>query len=355
MNRIAILCMVSALAAGPAAARQADWEDQLREMQYLMMHISAINAVNGMNLTREQASTLRGLAKRVEAAGAWVPEVEGEFEPRLAMVRQTYHELRDVLVKGEPVPKELEARVAKARVAEAAVIRESMAGAPKGSERTGQCTKCHVSPRAGAGRSPAQEAEADRRLHRLRHTNKMGTFFAHLNGLYNRGGSMALVRAAPQIDATLTEGQKDVIHKFSCCLIPPEDLSDPVRAGQADVPERTLKLIRFVRQTNPSAWPTVQAVLLKRMIEGRKARKPGLSAPEQQQARAHYAAVFEEARGMSDVDFEMKKEDLCRELNLDAPSEERPERTRRFMAAMFLLVPGMDQMYTEVARRQQAR
>ena len=352
MNRSLAIAFILAAALHPALPQEAKWEDQIREMQYLIMQISAINAVNAMNLTAKQATKLATMVRRVEAAGAWKPANLGPFEPRLETVRQTYYDLRKVLMKGQTVPKSLEMCVGKARILEAAVVRESMATAPRGVERTGQCTRCHVRPPAAAKGSSAQEAAADRRLHRLRNTDQKGTFMAHLNGLYGVGGTVALTRCAPQIDAMLTGPQKDIIQKFSCCLIPPDDLSDPVRAGQAEVSERAMRLMRLVRSTKDAAWPRVKSSLLSRMIEGQKAKKPALSQQDQKEIRSHFGEVFEKARSLSDVDFEMEKEDLCRELDLRQPADARPANTRRFMAAMFLLVPGMDTLYTHIAQRQ---
>ncbi len=346
MSRL-LLVLAASLLAAPLSAREASWEDQLKEMQHLIMQISAINAVNAMNLTPEQAAKLRGLARRVESAGAWRLKPGAKLGPRLETVRLTYADLRRVLIAGETVSPALKRRVGKARILEAQVIRESMAGEPKGRERTGECTRCHVRPGGGDVNSPA----ANKRLKRLRNTNERGTFMAHLHGLFGKGGAVALAQAASKIDAMLSPGQRDVIQTFSCCLIPPENLSDPVRAGQAEVSERSLKLLRSVRQATPGAWAWMKPMVLSRIYVGQKAMKPAISDQELAQTQRHVAAVLEKARAMSEVDFEMEKANLCRELKFAPSPDARSERTRRFMAAMLLLVPGMDDVYTEIIRR----
>jgi len=343
---IATLLLTVADQARPA---QAKWEDQMREMGYLIMQISTINAVNSMGLTTGQARQLRAMVKQVEAAGARVPRPRGTRDPRLEQVRSTYGELRAVLLKQQPVSGELEARVVKARTLESQVIRESMQIPPAPSERGNACTSCHAAPRKA---SPAESAAADTRLRTLR-SQKRKTFMAHAIGLYGVQGLRQVGLRAPQIDRLLNASQREIIQKFACCLIPPQELSNPVRAGQADVSERAMKLIRTVRNTDDKAWPWVKGILLKRLGANQKAKTPGINSQDQQKFEQHLEGLFAKVRGMPDVDFEVEKEDLCRQLKGDSLEEdERPQRTKVFMAAYFLLVPGMGEVYSDVIRRQ---
>jgi len=53
------------LAAGPAwSAPEVPWDEQNRAMGYLILHLSNINVVNGLNLSREQAVALRDAARK---------------------------------------------------------------------------------------------------------------------------------------------------------------------------------------------------------------------------------------------------------------------------------------------------
>ncbi len=343
------LPVLAALALAASPSELSNWEDQLQEMEYYLLQLSAINAVNGMNLTPEQAKTLRGLARRVEASGAWRPRPGLKREPRLQQVSETYAELRRAILAGKSLPQDLERRVMKARVLEAAVIRESLSARPSSAERRGRCTRCHVMP----GRSKIDSQAAEQRLKMMRApTNRRTVFLAHFYGLYGKKGGAMVWRAAPRIDALLTDAQKEIVQKFSCCLAPPEDLASPVRAGQADVPARVMKLMRSVRAASPEKWRWVKPALLNRLCAGERARKPAITEEELAERRKHFESVFEKARRMSEVDFEMEKENLCRELRNAPPPEKRPDRIKRFVAAMFLLAPGMSEVYAAVIERQ---
>lgn len=353
MQRIVIPLAIVTLMLRPLGAAEAKWDEQINEMGYLIIQISAINAINGLNLSREQAVKLRAMVKQVEKAGARQPNVKAPFCPRLEMVRQTYYELRDNLVQGKPISKDLQSRVAKARFAEAEVIRESMATAPLSSERYGRCTSCHPKPRAGSKTTTAaQRRAADKRLHDIRHGDKRRIFMVHTFGLYGAQGLQRVALSAPKVHALLTAGQREIMQKFACCLLPPEGLSDPVRAGQAEVSQGAMKVVRAAHDTKPGAWPFVRAAIISQMLKGQQAKTPGMSERDRRKTRERLIAVLEKARKLSDVEFEMAKEDLCRELRAgDGSQADQPERVSRFMAAYFLLAPGLDAMYTEVVRR----
>ncbi len=58
------------------------WERELREMGYAFLHLSNINVINGLNLSREQADKLRRLAKQVERAGEKPPSLRARTSLR---------------------------------------------------------------------------------------------------------------------------------------------------------------------------------------------------------------------------------------------------------------------------------
>ena len=64
----------------------ASWEEQIHDMGYLILHLSSINAINGMNLTPDQARRLGEMAHEVEAVSERVPDFETIYRPYLAEV-----------------------------------------------------------------------------------------------------------------------------------------------------------------------------------------------------------------------------------------------------------------------------
>jgi len=330
------------------------WEDQLCEMVHFIIHISSINAINGLNLSREQAVKLKALARQVERAGAKPPKYDRKLCEGLNEVRQTYLDLREVLLKNEAVSDEMKTRILKARAKETEVIRASLVVKPSPLDY-GRCTRCHVSPerfsRGPRRKDYSKLAEMDPSTLAQSGGDKKGMFYAHMEGLLTRPGILAVAKLAPQVDAVLTDAQKDIMDNFSCCLIPPKALSDPVRAGQASASEADLKLLRNVRACPETFWPAAKKKVLDMMARYEKMKYPGIGEAEQNAHRERLAAVLEKARNMSDVEFEMSKESLCAELKSGRPQESLDERKRRFMRAYFLLAPGAAEIYDAVMKR----
>ena len=340
-----------AVAAPCASGAQAAWDDQLLEMEYLLLHISTVNAINGLGLDRGQAVELRRMARQVEAAGARVPSPRGTFRPDLAEVRDTYRQLERLVRTDQPVPDDMKRRVAQARLLEAAVIRASLRD-PSSATPSEGCTRCHVPPTRTFRSGEVDLAGMDRpgtRRGRSRSPTDAGVFRAHLLGLYGVGGARTLIQLAPRVNRLLTGPQRSIVETFSCCLVPPQELSDPVRAGQAETNTRVLKLLRYVRSVPASRWPVARKRVLDLASNARLMYRPGLSDAQKADARRRVAEVLEEARRMSDVDFEIEKDVLARRLDWRTSQDDSPRWDAK--SAMFLLLPGTAPVYTDVIKR----
>lgn len=325
------------------------WDDQLREMCYWIVHLSTINAVNGLNLSREQAVKLQTLARQVESAGARTPVQKGQMHPDFMEVRRTYTELRSLLLRGEDVPGSFEPQVAKARKLETDLLAASLAGGSSAGSSS-SCQRCHAAPsqaaKAGGSVSfdvPLMGMQANSAA------AKQSADYAHLEGMYGKA-LPTLRKVAPQTQALLTDGQREIVNKFTCCLIPPKGLSDPVRAGQAAVSEGVLDLLKKVRACPPAYWPTAKEGVLQLLGRGHQMKHPGATDAERKARRDQAAAVLEKARTASDVEFEMNKETLCTELKGD-PVRQASSEQLAFKTAYFLLSPGSADIYAAVLRR----
>ncbi|MBM4087313.1 MAG: hypothetical protein FJ272_21185 [Planctomycetes bacterium] len=348
--RRGILAAVLGVAVSVSAfGAEMSWDDQLREMGYWIVHLSTINAVNGLNLSREQAVKLQALAKQVESAGAKAPLQKGAMHPDFMEVRKTYAELRSLLLRGEDVPASFEPQVAKARKLETDLLAASLAGSPAAGP-SGSCQRCHAAPskaaKAGGRESfrvPLMGMQANSAA------GKESADYAHVEGLYGKA-LPTLKKVSSQTQALLTDGQREIVNKFACCLIPPKGLSDPVRAGQAAVSEGVLDLLKKVRACPASYWPTAKEGVLQLMARGHQMKHPGATEAERKERRDQVAAVLEKARAASDVEFEMNKEALCTELKGD-PVRKASDEQLAFKTAYFLLSPGSADIYAAVLRR----
>jgi len=342
-----------AQAAAPSAA-PVSWDEQNRAMGYLILHLSNINVVNGLSLSREQAVALRDLARQVQAASPALPDLTGPYRPDLVEVRDAYMEVRRRLLAGEEIDEALRQRVARARTTESAVVRLSIT--PPDAARAG-CARCHQAPEAPDVRTLGADAYRGRVEQVARDpADRRAVFLAHSEGLLGKRGLVTVALLADKVDGILTDAQKAGLAAFSCCLLPPKDMSDPSRIGQAESGEQTVESLRQAREIPDALWPAVRRMILERAEALTVAVAPGADEDRKQAVRDRVGDVYDRARAAGDVDFELDKHALAAELSALAKSE--PAETdpqRRFMAAYFLTVPGAVEAYDRLIERLDAQ
>mgnify|MGYP000442267874 CR=1 FL=1 len=325
------------LSVSAARAEMPAWERALRALDAHVHHLSLLNLVNGLNLTREQAAALRRLALHVEAAADAPPALAEPLPGALEAVRKTYADVAEALAAGRAVTPEAERRVAEARAAHVRFIRSTLL--PKPLAPDSRCANCHTDPaahRGGAQPMPltpevARQAE-----------------LAHCAADYGWAGLVALTQVSPQVEKLLTAAQKAVFCDFSCCLVPPHDMGDPVRAGQADATAKELDLLRHVRACPAPHWPAARADLLPRFDAVTELVSPGATVERKAAVREAIAKALDHARSLSDTQFELEKAALARAVRdaLQPPAADSPHK-----AAFFLLVPGSSKTYAELLRK----
>jgi len=330
MMRATVLALLiwMAPAAAPAGAPP-EWELALRELDSLVHEISLINLVNGLLLTREQTMQLLELAKQMEAT-APKAAVAGQWPSEVLTCRRTYVELRERLLKGEVVSADLERRVVEARAAHSRYVRSTVLGKPRGIDSS--CTHCHSPPQADRRDEPMALSPATR----------FQMDIAHIFADYGLAGMVQLPNLAAKVDAILGEGRRGLFAKFACCLVPPSDLSNPVRVGQADYGEKEMELLRGVRKIPASDWPVAREALCRGMDWVTELVSPGATAARKAEARETLGKVMDRARALSDLEFELEKDSLAKDVGkLSTP----PQDDWREKAAFFLLVPGSVKIY----------
>jgi len=343
--------VVLLVAAAPAPAADAvPFAEQNLGMGYLIFHLSNINVVNGLNLSREQAVALRAIARRVEAASPAPPALEGTYRPDLAVVRDAYLEARRWLLAGEVVDEALRDRVIRARGTEAAVVRLSITEPDRA--RTG-CARCHAEPETPDVRNLGNAAHACDVCQSVRSPGlKREIFLGHAEGLLGKRGLVTVALVAGQVDGILRPAQKDGLTDFSCCLLPPKDMSDPYRIGQAESGEEVVEMFRQVRDVPDLLWPLVRGRILDRLEGLAVVITPGANAARKAAIRQRAADLCDAARALSDVDFEIDRHRLAADLNRATQTDSpQTDRQRRFMAAFFLTVPGSVEAYDRLIAR----
>lgn len=340
LTTIALLCVSFTVPARPADTRGASWTEQLEEMGYLMVYVSGINVIQGLNLTRDQAAGLRTLARRMEGVAPSVPSFAAKWPEGRSEIRDSFLELSRVLRARRPVDDALKQRIFRARSLESQLIRDSLRYQPP---RAGvlTCVACHAPPGARAT-TPLAPAALTELATKQRETER-----AHRQGLYGQRGSMALARLSRDVDAILTNAQEEILEDFSCCLIPPQGLSDPVRIGQAAGADHVVALLERVREMPAERWINAKPFILNRAVALERVKRPDLTKEQADRLSKRLAGRLEKARTLNDVDFGLHKAELAGALH-ERPQPPSSPFVRSYKRSFFLLLPGLTKVYDEL-------
>jgi peroxiredoxin len=143
---------------------------------------------------------------------------------------------------------------------------------------------------------------------------RVGKIDAALHRMRKEMSETIVLKYKPKIEDVFTDGQKAVIEDFEPCAIPPQDLKDPVRVGQAGDSARVIELMRKVRAAPRRAFDKNLDRLVDMAAE-HVAEHYNLTEEEQEKQREKYRKLFEKIYEMEDIKFEIEKEELAKELN----------------------------------------
>jgi len=117
-----------------------------------------------------------------------------------------------------------------------------------------------------------------------------------------------------ELTNVLLEAQVEVINTFNPCLIPPKDLKDPVRAGQAQDSQQGLDMLRRIRRIPSEVFEEKKSKIVERHLETVQKHAGKLTDEEKKQEKERFLKAMEKARAMSDKEFELNGPDLAREF-----------------------------------------
>lgn len=146
-----------------------------------------------------------------------------------------------------------------------------------------------------------------------------------------------------------TEEQMDVIAEFKPCTVPPKNLSDPVRVGQASDNERVINILRRIRQMPRHMFEENIEKIVDRQMEHLNTKKR-LKDAEKQEERQRLKELLWKVHVMDEVQFEMCKEELADEFKwkdkaddlkkeLNEIQKTRHPRAHRDKASKYFLDP----------------
>lgn len=269
-----IVCfMVIMMAAGhtAAAVRHNAFGEAGQRVRELFADISTINLINGLNLTRDQMTSLVEVAKKAEQYTKEATLGSSDVMNALNEAEKSFKMLKAEIQKGAPA----------------------------------------------RGEIPKQAVMANNKIKELQNQ-------------ISRDLSKKYAGLEDQVRRILSPEQVQVVETFKPCLIPPKDLKNPVRAGQASSNEGSIRIMRRIREIPEETWKQRNEELIGRHLERINKHRFKMTEEEMAREKERLLTLLEKIRSMSDMDFEMEKENLASELKpedkLDSLREQMEKR-----------------------------
>ncbi|MBU0617143.1 MAG: hypothetical protein KKI02_05460, partial [Planctomycetes bacterium] len=136
----------------------------------------------------------------------------------------------------------------------------------------------------------------------------------------------ALFALEREVEQVLNTGQREVLAEYKACLIPPKNLKDPVRVGQASDNSRYEQWLERARKLSRKEL----AGQIDQALEREAENLGELSRSERQKRVALLRKTVRQAAGMSDTEFELSKAELAERI---APSDRIQEAKNRVATA----------------------
>lgn len=225
-------------------------------LQKLRREISTINLLNGLNLTKDQQLKLRALSQSYATAIA-APAVSKDLET-LKTAQASLVSLRTEIQKGDPARGAIPSAAAKIE----------------------------------------EELKAAKEKVQLDSAAKIQAIDAELNKM-------------------LTPGQLEVIEAYKACLIPPENLKNPVRAGQAADSGPQIRMLRNLRKLPDNQYVEARNKAIADALTKVEQHQLRLTDAEKKQLTSRMKEVSDKAKRMTDTRFEVEKDNLAQMLQMD--------------------------------------
>jgi hypothetical protein len=251
MKKIIVLIAVFTFIPAAFARPPYPRSEEVKKVHELRQDISTINLLNGLNLSRKQMKQVLSLARLAEEARQYAAS---QMKAILPEAEEAFLALKDEIKKGSPAQGYLPKR--------AKLINNRL-------------------------KDLHQDIQAD-----------MANRMQQIEG---------------RLREVLTAGQIHIVSEFKPCLIPPDELGEPARAGQADPSSKIIKKLRRLRKLPDWAWENRKEFIVGRVVE-RIAKHFRLTEEETDAEYARLLKLFDRARALSEIDFEVEKLTLANEI-----------------------------------------
>ena len=328
------------------SVNERSWTDDLNYLNYLILKASSLNVINGLSFNKEQVLKLKKLSGEIESLKPLTLFSKKSNYEDINNIRDCFIELINNLEGKKPIPDKLKNRVLLLRSLESEIIKKTLLGAEKNEYLGNNCLKCHSTPDYfPEGNISNMQTKT------FTHDKRREIDIAHVKGIFGDRGIKKLWELKEEVDDILYNAQKYILKDFRCCLLPPDGLMNIEYFGQAFVTDEWFNYFKEARSIDDKNWKNYKNLFIYPIEDIIESTLPGIKLKDKMNILKKVNKILEESRNMDDIDFEIKKKDLCIKLkdalNIDflIGENDRTKEDRQFITAMFLLYPGNLKIY----------
>ncbi|MBI4615285.1 MAG: hypothetical protein HY720_16840 [Planctomycetes bacterium] len=160
----------------------------------------------------------------------------------------------------------------------------------------------------------------------------------------------------PKIDRTLslllTDSQENVIRDYQPCLIPPSNLTDPVRVGQAHDSSEASKFLDSVREISDAEYRAAADAIVEGAIKKAERANGPMEPDVRNEVATRLRQAIDRARALDDLDYVFQRSEIVAEIEaanrketvkdeIERLAEELGEKSGPSKAATFLLTDSI--------------
>ena len=129
----------------------------------------------------------------------------------------------------------------------------------------------------------------------------------------------------------MSPAQRKVFRGFDPCLIPPQNLGEPVQVGQASSHNEAKRVLELVRQLPKFGFERQCRKMLKQHMAQLEKFLGPMEPKRKESELTRMVAICGKARNLSDIDFALQADDLAEELELDKQKSIFKNKAEEFM------------------------
>ncbi|MEW5821912.1 MAG: hypothetical protein AB1782_17085 [Cyanobacteriota bacterium] len=116
------------------------------------------------------------------------------------------------------------------------------------------------------------------------------------------------------LDKLLTDNQIMLVYENIPCLIPPGDLKNPTRIGQAENNDEVKDGLKEIRKMNVLIYFIAREIWVSKYIEFYENHLKVMNNKERNIEKNRLFKIFDETRNLNEVDFEIQKDELAKRV-----------------------------------------